>query len=231
MTLQEAIIARHSVRQYLEKPVEAEKIEAIKACTDECNAQGGLHIQVVTEEPTAFQNGLAKYGQFRNVNYYLALVGPKGKESDERIGYYGERIVLLMQTLGLNSCWVVLSFKNVREAYSLAEGEELKGVIAFGYGANQGRQHPQKRTIADVTVNKSGIDFPDWFVRGMESALLAPTAMNQQRFEFILWEGNKVEAKTRFALNSYAYLDLGIVKYHFEVGAGEHCFTWVKKEK
>ena len=227
MTLTEAITARHSVRQYLEKPIEAEKINAIKACTDECNTQGGLHIQVVTNEPTAFQNGLAKYGKFRNANNYLALVGPKGKQADELMGYYGEHIVLLMQTLGLNSCWVVLSFKNVKEAYTLAEGEELKGVVAFGYGANQGRQHPQKRTIADLAVNKSGAHYPDWFVRGMESALLAPTAMNQQRFEFVLWEGDKVEAKTRFAFNSYARLDLGIVKYHFELGAGKENFKWM----
>lgn len=227
MTIEEAVIARHSVRQYLEKPIEDEKIKAIRACADECNAQGGLHIQVVTDEPSAFKNGLAKYGMFRNVNNYLALVGPKGKQADELMGYYGERIVLLMQTLGLNSCWVVMSFKNVKEAYSLADGEELKGVVAFGYGANQGRQHPQKRTIADVSVNKSGADLPEWFVRGMEFALLAPTAINQQRFEFVLCEGNKVEAKTRFAFNSYARLDLGIVKYHFELGAGNGRFTWV----
>lgn len=227
MTLTEAIAARHSVRQYLEKPIETEKIVAIKACVDECNAQSGLHIQVVTNEPTAFQNGLAKYGKFRNVNNYLALVGPKGKQADELTGYYGERVVLLMQTLGLNSCWVVMTFKNVRDAYSIAEDEDLKGVIAFGYGANQGKQHPQKRAIAEVAVNKSGSDYPEWFVRGMESALLAPTAMNQQRFEFVLGEGNKVEAKTRFALNSYTYLDLGIVKYHFEIGAGKEKFIWV----
>lgn len=227
MTLTEAITARHSVRQYLEKPIEAEKIEAIKTCVEECNAQSGLHIQVVTDEPTAFQNSLAKYGKFRKVSNYLVLVGPKGKQADESMGYYGERIVLLMQTLGLNSCWVVLTFKNVKEAYSIADDEELKGVIAFGYGANQGQQHSQKRTITDVAVNKSGADFPEWFVRGMKSALLAPTAMNQQRFEFVLREDNKVEAKTRFALNSYTYLDLGIVKYHFEVSAGKENFEWV----
>lgn len=227
MTLQEAIVARHSVRQYLEKPIEAEKINVIKACVDECNAQGGLHIQVVTDESTAFQSGLAKYGKFSNVNYYLALVAPKDKASDELTGYYGEHIVLLMQTLGLNSCWVALTFKKVKDAFTVADGEELKAVIAFGYGANQGRQHPQKRTIADVAVNKSGADYPEWFVRGMEAALLAPTAMNQQRFEFVLVESNRVEARPRFSFNPYSRLDLGIVKYHFELAAGKENFIWV----
>lgn len=227
MTLQEAIVARHSVRQYLEKPIEAEKINVIKACVEECNAQGGLHIQVVTDEPTAFQSGLAKYGKFCNVNYYLALVAPKDKASDEMTGYYGEHIVLLMQTLGLNSCWVALTFKKVKDAFTVADGEELKAVIAFGYGAYQGRQHPQKRTIADVAVNKSGADYPEWFVRGMEAALLAPTAMNQQRFEFVLVESNRVEAKPRFAFNPYSRLDLGIVKYHLELAAGKENFIWI----
>ncbi len=61
----------------------------------------------------------------------------------------------------------------------------------------------------------------------MEAALLAPTAVNQQKFKFILHEGNKVEAKTSFSMAGYTNIDLGIVKYHFEAGAGKDCFTWL----
>jgi hypothetical protein len=67
---------------------------------------------------------------------------------------------------------------------------------------------------------------PEWFRRGMEAALLAPTAVNQQKFEFILHEGNRVEAKAKFSFIGYAALDLGIVKCHFEIGAGEEYFSW-----
>lgn len=224
MTELEAIVARHSVRQFTEKPIEAEKISKIQSCIDECNAEGGLHIQLVTNEPTAFQKGLAKYGKFLNVCNYLAVVAPKGDKGDESAGYYGERLVLLMQALELNSVWVGLTFKDVKQAYSVAEGEALKAVIAFGYGASQGVQHPQKKTFDDVA--KADAVVPDWFRKGVETALLAPTALHQQKFEFVLQKGNQVEAKARFALNPYTHIDLGIVKYHFEIGAGRENFTW-----
>jgi len=229
MTESEAIIARHSVRQYLDKPIEAEKIEAIQECIDRCNREGGVHIQLATNEPKAFRKGVdwPKYGKFSNVSNYIVVVAPKGSAGDETAGYWGEKVVLLLQTLGLNSCWVGLTFKKVKEAYSVGPGENLKCVISFGYGANNGVQHPQKKTIADVAENKSGAAFfPGWFVQGVEAALLAPTAVNQQKFKFILHEDNHVEAVAKFSLIGYAHLDLGIAKYHFEVGAGED-FDWI----
>ena len=222
MTELEAIKARHSVRQYLDKPIEAEKIEAIQACIDRCNREGGVHLQLVTNEPRAFRKGVdwPKYGKFGNVSNYIAVVAPKGRSSDVTAGYYGERVVLFVQTLGLNSCWVGLTFKKVKQAYSVGEGEELKAVISIGYGATQGVQHPQKKTVTDVAVNKSSAaSFPEWFVNGVEAALLAPTAVNQQKFEFVLHDDNRVEAVAKFSLIGYAHLDLGIAKYHFEVGA------------
>ena len=229
MTELEAIKARHSVRQYLDKPIEAEKIEAIQACIDLCNREGGVHLQLVTNEPKAFRKGVdwPKYGKFGNVENYIAVVAPKGKGGDMTAGYYGEKVVLLVQALGLNSCWVGLTFKKVKQAYSVGEGEVLKAVISIGYGTTQGVQHPQKKSIADIAVNKSSTsNFPDWFVNGVEAALLAPTAVNQQKFEFILHDDNRVEAVAKFSLIGYAHLDLGIAKYHFEVGAGKENFAW-----
>lgn len=226
MTTLEAIVARHSVRQYQAKPIEAEKIQQIQSLIDKYNREYGLHIQLVTNEPTAFTSGLAKYGKFQNINNYLAMVAPKGKEYDEKIGYCGEHIVLHMQTLGLNTCWVGLTFKSVKTAFEVAEGEELKAVIACGYGATEGVQHPQKKQVKDVVINKTDAPLPDWFMRGVEAALLAPTAVNQQKFEFILLPDNKVEAKAKFSLVGYAQIDLGIAKCHFEIAAGKEHFTW-----
>ena len=225
MTLTEAITARHSVRQYLEKPIEAEKINAIQDCLDLCNREGGVHFQLVANEPKAFSSMIAKYGKFENVSNYIAIVAPKGNDGSVVAGYYGEKVVLQLQMLGLNSCWVGASFKKVKEAYSVEDGEELKAVISFGYGANEGKQHSQKMTFADVAEAKEPV--PEWFKSGVEAALLAPTAVNQQKFKFILHEDNRVEAVARFSFIGYSYLDLGIVKYHFEIGAGNTHFTWL----
>ena len=236
MTLQEAILARHSVRQYLDKPIEAEKIAQLQALIDQSNRKAGLHIQLVTDEPKAFAEGMAKYGKFSGISNYIAMVCKKG--DDTALGYYGEQIVLLAQSLGLNTCWVGLTFSKQPDGYEMREGEHLVCLVPIGYGANQGVQHPQKKAIKDVAEDarvesresRVESDLPDWFIRGIEAALLAPTAVNQQLFRFILHNGNKVEAKKAFSLTNglgYAPIDLGIAKCHFEIGAGKENFEWI----
>jgi nitroreductase len=226
MTESEAIQARHSVRKYLDKPIEAEKIEAIQKCIDHCNREGGVHFQLVTNEPKAFRNGVdwPKYGKFEGVNNYIAIIAPKGNDGSVIAGYYGEKLVLLIQTLGMNTCWVGGTFKKVRDVYTIGTGEELKCVISLGYGTTQGVQHPQKKTFADVTQAQEPI--PEWFKKGVDAALLAPTAVNQQKFRFMLHDGNRVEAQAKFSFIGYSHLDLGIAKYHFQLAAGKENFTW-----
>lgn len=221
MTLQEAIVARHSVRQYMEKPIEAEKIEELKVLIDECNREGGTHLQLVTDEPKAFAGGMAKYGKFSGISNYIAVVGKKG--ADTLLGYYGEKVVIRAQMLGLNTCWVGLTFSKQPDSYQVLDGEKLFCVISLGYGANQGVQHKLKPIENFAEVNGA---MPEWFRQGVEAAILAPTAVNQQKFKFILHDGNRVEAKAKFSLIGYAQLDLGIAKYHFEVGAGKENFEW-----
>lgn len=221
MTLQEAIVARHSVRQYMEKPIEAEKIEELKVLIDECNREGGTHLQLVTDEPKAFAGGMAKYGKFSGISNYIAVVGKKG--ADTLLGYYGEKVVIRAQMLGLSTCWVGLSFSKQPDSYQVLDGEKLFCVISLGYGANQGVQHKLKPIENFAEVNGA---MPEWFRQGVEAAILAPTAVNQQKFKFILHDGNRVEAKAKFSLIGYAQLDLGIAKYHFEVSAGKENFEW-----
>lgn len=221
MTLQEAIVARHSVRQYMEKPIEAEKIEELKVLIDECNREGGTHLQLVTDEPKAFAGGMAKYGKFSGISNYIAVVGKKG--ADTLLGYYGEKVVIRAQMLGLNTCWVGLTFSKQPDSYQVLDGEKLFCVISLGYGANQGVQHKLKPIENFAEVNGA---MPEWFRQGVEAAILAPTAVNQQKFKFVLRDGNRVEAKAKFSLIGYAQLDLGIAKYHFEVSAGKENFEW-----
>ena len=228
MDLLQAIKERHSVRKYIDRPIEAEKVAAINQFIEECNRESGLHLQLVTNEPLAFSTGIFSYGKFTGVTNYIALVAPKQGDYREAIGYQGEKIVLFMQTLGLNTCWVGLTFKNIKDAYVLEQGEELKFVIACGYGQDSGVQHPQKKPITHYYRDKRGSSapLPDWFMRGMEAALLAPTAVNQQKFLFSLLPDGRVEAKAKYDFIGYSHYDLGIVKYHFEIAAGKDNFIW-----
>ena len=220
MTLMEAMHARHSVRQYREEVLRKEDAALLREEIETCNAESGLHIQLVCGEPKALSGLLARYGKFSGVTNYIALVGKKGPDLSETCGYFGERVVLRAQQISLNTCWVAMTYSKVPSAFSAGEGEKLCAVIAVGYGKTQGSGHRVK-SVREVTEGEP--PFPEWFVSGVEAALLAPTAMNQQKFRFAL-QGNRVSATAGSGF--YTKLDLGIVKYHFAMGAGADAFTW-----
>lgn len=220
MELMEAMRQRHSVRQYEARPIAEEVAAALQEEIDACNREGGLHIQLVRNEPKAFDSFMAHYGKFSGVTDYIALVGPRSGKLDELCGYYGERLVLRAQQLGLNSCWVAMTYKKIPGAFKVESGEKLTVVIALGYGRTCGEAHASRSASV---VSNVGADSPQWFRDGVEAALLAPTAMNQQKFR-LTCEGGTVTAKSGSGF--YTKVDLGIVKYHFELAAGKESFRW-----
>lgn len=215
MDLLQAIQERHSVRAYTVQKIEAEKRQKLDELIAECNEDGNLHIQIKYDDPDGFDSRLAHYGSFRNVNNYIILAGKSSDTLQERCGYYGERIVLEAQRMGLNTCWAALTFNKKNVKRWISPGEKLVLVIAIGYGETQGTQHRSK-SLGNVVETEAGM--PDWFRKGAEAALLAPTAINQQKFKMSLKDGKPF---IRVAGGgSYTKIDLGIVKYHFEVASG-----------
>ena len=150
MTIQEAIEARHSIRAYKDQPLADEVVRRLEEEIAVVNQKGNLHVQLIRNEPKAFQGTMAKYGKFRNANNYIVMAGKKAEDLDERVGYYGEHLVLLAQTLGLNTCWVGLSYSKVPGTYVLDEGEKIACYIAIGYGETQGVGHKIK-TVGQVS--------------------------------------------------------------------------------
>jgi len=219
MDIKEAIKQRHSVRQYKVLPLEAEAKEMLSALVKECNAQSGLNIQLICDDPECFDTFLAHYGKFKNANNYFAMVGNKSiKNLDELVGYYGQKLVLEAQMLGLNTCWVAGTFGRGKCKANTAVGEKLLCVISLGYGENQGKVHKSKpvEKLCDIEESKR----PDWFKEGLEAAILAPTAINQQRFLVSLKDGEPVITTKGGPMTQ---IDLGIVKYNFEAASGHKC--------
>ncbi len=231
MTIQEAITSRHSVRSYMSKPLTESEIGTLQKEIDRCNEEGGLHIQLVTNEPKAFR-GIASYGKFSGVENYFVMAGPREEWLDSRVGYYGERLVLLAQTLGLNTCWVGLTYRKVVTAFQLADNEKVACVIALGHGITSG--HERKSKSMEKVSNVCD-DSPQWFVNGVKAALLAPTAINQQKFYFELTNkktpsGKPIVISRRlFSMVGYTQMDIGIARLHFELGAGRDNFEWKEK--
>lgn len=220
MNLLEAIESRHSVRSYTDKKIEGEVLEQFRQTIDECNQKSGLNIQLCLNEPNAFTGMMARYGKFQNVNNYIAMIGTKDSSLQEKCGYYGEVIVLKAQQLGLNTCWVAMTYSKSKSVAVVKSGEKLAIVIALGYGETAGTPHKLKAIEELCSVNGT---MPEWFRSGVEAAQLAPTATNQQKFRFEL-DGNTV--KTSIGTGFYTKVDLGIAKYHFEIGAGESDWKW-----
>lgn len=220
MDLMEAIRKRHSVRSYNEKALDGNVKETLLSYIEQCNKESGLHMQLVANEPKAFDGFMAHYGKFSGVRNYIALIGKKDDKLEEKCGYYGEKVVLKAQQLGLNTCWVAITYSKIKTAFQVENGEKLCLVIAIGYGTTNGTEHKIKQPEAVMTADGP---IPEWFQKGIAVALLAPTAMNQQKFHFTL-KGDSVIAKA--GMGFYTKIDLGIAKCHFEIGAGKENFNW-----
>ena len=200
---------RHSVRQYSDKKIEGDVKSKLNKYVASINEESGLLMQIFYNEPNCFNSMLAHYGKFSNVKNYIAIVGKK--EEQEKSGYYGEKLVLKCQELGLNTCWVALTHGKVN--VQTKPQQKLLILIALGYGTNTGVAHKSK-PIKELCKEDA---YPEWFMKGMEAVSLAPTAMNQQKFLFEIKNG-QVYAKALRGF--YSKIDLGIVKYHFETITG-----------
>lgn len=218
--------ARHSVRSYTDQALSADVRKTLQQEIDACNAEGKLHMTLVCDEPQAFDSTMAHYGKFSNVRNYLIIAGKPAADLEERAGYYGERIVLLAQSLGLKSCWVGMTFKKRFVKKALEAGEKLVIVVSLGYSQEQGASHKVK-TAGEVS--NADASSPAWFKEGIKAALLAPTAMNQQKFMIELQDsadGKKPVVSAKSLGGFFSNVDLGIVKLHFELGAGTDNFSW-----
>lgn len=205
---------RHSVRQYADTPIEGEIRSLLDETVKEINRESGMNIQIIYDDPKCFDSLMAHYGKFSGVKNYIALVGKKSSGLSETLGYYGEKLVLKAQELGLNTCWVAMTHGKSKAVVN--KGEKLVCIISLGYGITQGTAHKSKplRELCNYTDN-----MPEWFLQGMNAALLAPTALNQQKFKIELLPDENV--RLTCGNGFYTKLDLGIVRYHFETVTGK----------
>ena len=150
---------RHSVRQYMNRAVELSRREEINSLIKDVNVESKLSIQAFYDEPKCFDSFMAHYGKFENVKNYIAIVG--NKNDQEKAGYYGEKIVLKCQELGLNTCWVAMT--HGKSKAEIKKGQKLLIIISLGYGETQGVPHKSKSTSELGRADQS----TEWFERGM----------------------------------------------------------------
>lgn len=216
MTELEALKARHSVRNYQDKEIDKETIDKLCAFIDECNSEGNLKLQFLEDSEDTYSSFLNKFMSLGSAPSVIACVGEKADDLHERIGYYGQKIVLYAQQLGLNTCWAG-TFSKSGIPCICEKGDEVVITIAIGYGKDSGKERKSKKASDVCEVPGNYEDAPDWFKAGVEAALLAPTAINQQKFKIFLKDNGEVSFIDKGGV--FSKVDLGIVKYQFEVGS------------
>lgn len=218
MQIIDTIPLRHSVRKFQNRAIHDAKAAQLQYVIDGCNKEFGTNMQLILDDPRVF----AGKRNFENAVNYIALVGSRKNAPQEALGYCGEMVALKAQAIGLNTCWVASTYRKGKVNAQLRKGEKLYGVIAVGYGETPGRLHKERKMEKRMQARSPA---PDWFLNGMDAAMLAPTALHQQNFRFILEGKSGVRLKSKGICKK---LNAGILKYHFELGAGKENFQWAE---
>lgn len=211
---------RHTVRKYLDKPLDMDLIGLLNDRIERNNCVYNLTFKLITNNSDGLSS-LARLMSNNSVQNYIILAGKDNSDLDKKIGYCGADLILYAQSLGLNTWWCGGMF-NGKKALKHLDNKAVRvnGVIAIGYGKTQGVPHKSK--TADQVSHFKG-DAPGWFKSGIKALLLAPSALNRQPY-IVNGEGNKVSLKVKSG--TFSQVDLGIGKYFFELGAGKSNFEW-----
>lgn len=231
MTNLEAIQARTSRRTYLSTPIEAVKVAELNLLIDQYNATGDLNMFLLLNGSAVFSSLTKSYGLFKGVNAVFVLKGPEGNPNlKEKLGYYGELLVLEATKLGLGTCWVGGTFDHNHKLLQVAEGERLVSVITVGYVPLEQTLKEKmifnavhRKTKSLAALYESDIPTPEWFLAALLAVQIAPSAMNSQKVTFQLTDEEDESVVTATVPDNYAadMIDLGIAKLHFEIAVNE----------
>jgi hypothetical protein len=234
MDILQAIDTRISVRAFTDEPLSASDFSRIKEAVEELNELVGVHFQLYGAADNPGSLTLKKAMFATPAPYYLALVAPNTKLGAEFAGYYGEKLVLLAQRMGLGTCWVAGTFDRSSVVAEVGPDEYLHDVIPLGHPCE--KQPIKQRTIRAAVrknhkdaaaLSDTDVDYdqaPEWFKAGMRAVEKAPSAVDEQPVVFSL-RADEVTAEVHKSKTDLIYTDLGIAKLHFELGC-QRKGTW-----
>ncbi len=228
MTLVEAIDKRISCRAYTDVPLGQNALDELSALAGQLSEEGGFRIDIVGPSDGGAQLKLAARMFSGRVSTYAALIGPDDDPTRERIGYYGERLVLQATQMGLGTCWVAGTFDRDSVVVPMAAEEVLHDVIPIGtMPARQpfaqrtiraGLRRRDKRPAAMYEGPTPLTEAPAWVQAGIDAVVKGPSAINEQPVVFVQ-EGSTLTATLPHLKRNLEYTDLGIAKLHFQIGA------------
>jgi len=155
---------RYSVRSYLDKPVEIEKIlqvlEAARVAPSAVNKQT-LHFIVVTNEDTKSKIAdTYPRDWFKTAPVVIVVCGDHslswkrndGKDHcDIDAAIAIDHMTLAAADLGLGTCWVcAFDAKKCHEVLNLPENLEVIALLPMGYSADKAPENKKRRDISEM---------------------------------------------------------------------------------
>ena len=232
MEFNNAIELRKSRRHYTNEPIPEDSSEQLLALIKEINRDTGMHLQMVFDHGEAFHGLRKSYGLFSGVQNYLVLAGNKSIPNIyEKMGYFGEKWVLLATSLGLGTCWVAGTYDKKSVYCHLEDHEEIAAVIPFGNYLDK-ESMLTKMLRKQMHRNTKGIEEllyavdqpPNWVLKAMKYVVKAPSAANRQPVKFTYSEGLVMAAVPGDSIGQQ--IDMGIAKLHFEIGTSGGTWQW-----
>ncbi len=252
MDFKSLIVKGRSVRDFKETPVDAKILTELEKYVEDCKKLvPSIDIEAkfyAGDDTYKRLYGIAGYqGVMIQAPNYLVIISEDKPQHLENAGYVGERTILKARDLGVDSCWVSYSDRDmVKKTLGLETDKEVVALIALGYGANHGQVEYAGKTgdnysKAKITESSKGSNrisieemvFIDKWGNSANSELLeeralldafsyarmAPSALNKQPWRFIVDGGRVI-----LAIDSENYegsyinkIDAGIMMLYFGV--------------
>lgn len=226
MDYKSLIVNGRSVRHFKETAVDAAKILELQAFIADCKKL----VPSIAIEAKFFAGddtykrlyGIAGYqGVMIEAPNYLVLLSEDKPQHLENAGYVGERAILKARDLGLDSCWISYSDRDmVKTVLNLDTDMEVVALIALGYASSTKKVEGIAKTgdnysQAEMSVKKMGsnserisleemVYIDKWensatseileeraLLDAFSYARMAPSALNKQPWRFIV-DGGRV---------------------------------------
>ena len=215
---------RRSFREFTDKEVPYSLLDVIKGYY--LNDVRRLIPEIKTElyffstSTRAALEGAAGYNQFLiGAPQYLVLMSEKHTLAGLNAGYVMEDLILKLEDLGLDSCWLTFADSDeIKESLGIESDLEVAAIAAFGYGKKtvkrlqlnmrsmsdvdiqaKYRYMEPKRSVRDMVYietggNRYGLEryigvYDDMLWESLYAVSLAPSYLNRQAYDFLLHNG------------------------------------------
>ncbi len=240
----ELIEKRVSWRNYLNRPVEQEKIALIEEYISSLEPPpfgSDIRFKIVHDSLDGKKNVAGSYGLIKRAETFIAGAVVKKEKNMEDFGYLFEKIILFATELGLSTCWMGGTFNRTSfgEKIQVKADEVVPIVSPLGYPA-------KRRAVFDAimyTIVKAK-DRKPWnnlffkenmsvpaesseYTFPLEMLRLAPSSCNRQPWRIVEKNGNfhfflfREEWYKKVFEVDLQKIDMGIAMCHFELAAKE----------